>query len=155
MAATPTFDYLTIINNQNGPSLAKYIVKSRSINFTYDVNTLESYRKMTGPILKYLDGLIRGPKESAEPAINQDKKLIQFNPKIKTNIYLLQIYADSITIRSNYRAQRITLPLRSNLTNNQLTKIPFVNISNLFKDNELHDFLVELDKVATEVALQA
>ena len=151
MAATPTFDYLTIINNQNGPSLAKYIVKSRSINFTYGVNTLESYKKMIESILKYLDGLIEGPKESAEHAINQGKGSIRVRPKI----YLLQIYADSITIRSNYRAQRITLPLRSSLTNNQLTKIPFVNISNLFKDNELHDFLVDLDSAATEVAQNA
>jgi hypothetical protein len=140
MAETPTFDYLTIINNQNGPCLAKYIVKSRSINFTYDANNSESYRAVIDDVTKYFDTLINdAPAEN----ISMKKKL-----KVPLAIYLLRIYADSVTIRSNYREQRLILPLRSNTTN-RLNKIPFVDISNEFTNN-IKNFLLDLENAASE-----
>jgi hypothetical protein len=148
MAATPTFDYLTIINTGQ-VSIAKYIVKARSINATYTASELESYTIMSDSIANYLMPPNDGPK-------NVDKELIgDFEPlpKFSVTIPLIKVYANSITIRTSRNGNRLPdLPLRKNLKTNQRIKIPFADISDTFAA-EISQFIIDLDAAVTGVRI--
>jgi hypothetical protein len=126
MAATPTFDYLTITPSDpksNGkPWNVKYIVKSRDINFTTDVNEYVTFKKILESSKKYISNILN--------RTHSDMKKPQVDSSIITSI---QIYSDSITIRAVFgrTLNQINLPIR----NNQIkpTKILFSTISESFQ----------------------
>ena len=125
MPEIPTFDYLAVI--PNGQGTTKYVSKSRSINFNYNSSSLESYRIMIERVINYLS---KG-KESAIPTF-------------------VQIYSDSITIKTAGRSlTQPVFPLRSNKTN-LLIKIPFTDVSESFQ-SEVTSFISAVDSAATGV----
>jgi len=125
MPEIPTFDYLVVI--PNGQGTTKYVSKSRSINFNYNSSRLESYRTMVDSITNYLS---KG-KEAVIPTF-------------------VQIYSDSITIKSAGRSlAQPVFPLRSAKTN-LLIKIPFTDVSESFQ-SEVTSFISAVDSAATGV----
>jgi hypothetical protein len=137
MAATPTFDYLTIVNNGES-SMAKYIAKSRSINATYDVSKIESYKGIVDSILLYLSPVKKDLDKGPEP-----------EPGFTGTIPLIKIYSDSITIRTGRNGKRLPeLPIRNKSTNQKI-KIPFADISETFAA-EISQFIIDLDDAVTK-----
>lgn len=122
MPDIPTFDYLAV--SPNGQGTTKYVSRTRSINFNYNSIGLESYRKMIESIVTYLS---KG-KESTIPTF-------------------IQVYSDSITIKTAGRSlAKPTFPLRSNATN-ILIKIPFTDISESFQ-SEVNNFILAIDSAS-------
>lgn len=143
MAGEIIFDYLTITPSDpksNGkPWNVKYIVKSRSINFTTDVNEYVTFRKILESSIKYIAKL--NEEHVVTPGKSKDSPL---NRSIITS---MQIYSDSITIRAVFgrRLNQIKLPLSNNRI--KPTKIWFSTISESFQADVIN-FIEAVDAAA-------
>ena len=152
MAATPTFDYLTIVPDitSGGTCVVQYILKSDTINFRTQLSKIEQYDALLQEIFKYLDGI--SPQLPQDPAVPKHRGGgmsggLKPEPAASYIIPLIRIYGDSITIRVVKRLKVIPrMPLRSN-PSSQLIKIPFSDITAAFPE-VVDQFIRYVDQAA-------